>query len=110
MKRFGVINCFEVSKKCTASGCFKAFHARTGAFERYAHEEAELISFVHCNGCGPDALENVMEKARRMKEKGVDVIHLSTCTRSRCPLYEKFMETLAYELEVEGYTHAKKKP
>jgi len=110
MKRIGIINCYEVSKKCTASGCFKAFHARTGSFERYQDEEAEIISFVHCNGCQPDAVENVVEKARRMRDKGVNVIHLSTCVRSRCPMYERFLESLAYEIEVEGFTHAKKKP
>jgi len=110
VKRIGIINCFEVSKKCTGSGCFKAFHARTGSFARYVDEEVEIISFVHCNGCAPDALETVVEKARRMKEKGVDVVHLSTCTRSRCPMYDSFMEALGYETDVEGHTHAKKKP
>ncbi|MBI5443016.1 MAG: CGGC domain-containing protein [Deltaproteobacteria bacterium] len=108
MKNIGIINCFEVSKRCSASGCLKALHARTGSFEQYAGEEVVLLSFAHCNGCGEDAVEQVVARAKRMREVGVEVIHLSTCTRSRCGQYEAFLEALEPMIEVVGYTHAKR--
>jgi len=92
MKRIGIINCLEVSRRCSSSGCLKAALGRTGAFERYAGEEVQVISLVHCNGCGHEAVEQVLTRARRMREVGVEVIHLSTCVKARCPDYEAFLD------------------
>jgi len=108
MRKIGIINCYEVSKKCSSSGCFKALHDRTGSFERYAGEEVQIISFVHCNGCGEETVGQVLARADRMREVGVDVIHLSTCVKSRCPQYEAFLHALSGEFEIVGYSHGKK--
>lgn len=107
MKRIGIINCYEVSKRCSSSGCLKALHARTGSFERY-DEEIQLLSFAHCNGCGEDAVARVVARAARMREVGVDVIHLSTCIQGRCNQYDAFLEALSSLCEVVGHTHARK--
>lgn len=109
MKKIGIINCFEVSTRCTGSGCFKAVNNKTGSFERYEDEDIEMISFIHCNGCSENSLEQVLERAEKMKLRGVDVIHMSTCIKSKCPKYEVFMEELSKNFEVVGYSHGKKK-
>lgn len=109
MKYIGIITCLEVSRKCTGSGCFKALHARSGAFERYGTDDLQVLSFVHCNGCGTESVENVLERARRMTEKGVDIIHLSTCIQAKCPDYNAFLRALSAEYTCEGYTHTKKR-
>ena len=103
-KKIGIINCFEVSKRCSGSGCFKAFNNKGDSFEKHG-SEAELISFVHCNGCSENSVEQVASRAERMKELGVNTIHLSSCIRSKCPYYEEFIEALSKDFEVIGYTH-----
>jgi predicted metal-binding protein len=109
VKNIGIINCHDVSRRCSSSGCLKALHDRTGAFARYTDEELRIVSFVHCNGCGDGAVERVVARARRMREVGVDVIHLSTCVQSRCPEYGAFLAALGGESEVVGATHGKKR-
>ena len=108
MKSIGIINCFDVSQRCSSSGCLKALHDRTGSFARYAEEEIRILSFVHCNGCGEAAVEQVLARAERMRKVGVDVIHLSTCVKSRCSHYDEFLEALSEEFEVVGNSHGKK--
>lgn len=109
MKKVGIINCYEVSTRCSGSGCFKAFNNKTGAFEEYQGEEIELVSFVHCNGCNEASVEEVLTKAKKMKAVGVEYIHLSSCVKAKCPLYDNFMKELSKEHNVVGYTHSKKK-
>lgn len=108
MKKIGIINCFEVSKRCSGSGCFKAFNNKTGSFENY-DSDSELLSFVHCNGCSEDSIEQVIKKANRMHDIGVTTIHLSSCIRSKCPSYNEFVAELSKKFEVENYTHGSKK-
>lgn len=108
MKKIGIINCYEVSKRCSGSGCFKAFNNNTGSFEDYNDEDKELISFVHCNGCGEQSIEEVLLRAKKMKKNGVDCIHLSSCIRSKCPWYDDFIRELSKDFKVVGYTHSKK--
>ena len=109
MKYIGIINCFKSSHKCTGSGCFKAFYNKDAAFEIYTDEEIRMMSFTHCNGCSENSVENVVEIGKKMKGRGVDVIHLSSCVRSKCPHLENFKRALSKELPVVEYTHKKKK-
>ncbi|MFZ5968758.1 MAG: CGGC domain-containing protein [Bacillota bacterium] len=108
MKKIGIINCYNVSKKCSGSGCLKSFNHRTGSFNRYDEEKMELISFVHCNGCSEEAIQQVLERVKRMRAKGVDTVHLSTCIKAKCPWYYDFIDVLADHVDVVGYTHGKK--
>lgn len=107
MKKIGIINCLNVSAKCSSTGCFKAFYQKTGAFDKY-QDNTQLISFVHCNGCSPDSVKQLLARAERMKEKGVEIIHLSTCIKAKCPWYQDFIKELTKKYTVEGYTHGKK--
>lgn len=66
-----------------------------------------MMSFTHCNGCCKDSVENVATIASKMKERGVDVVHLSSCVRSKCPFYDEFLSEISKNIEVVGYTHAK---
>lgn len=103
-KKVGIINCFEVSKRCSGSGCFKAFNNKGASFENY-DTDSQLVSFVHCNGCSEDSVNQVVTRAQKMKEAGVNTIHLSSCVRSRCSYYKEFIEALSKDFEVVGYTH-----
>lgn len=108
MRKIGIINCFEVSKRCSGSGCFKAFNNKTGSFESY-DSDSELLSFVHCNGCSEQSVKQVVERAERMKDIGVTTIHLSSCIRSKCQWYDEFIQELSKNFEVINYTHGSKK-
>lgn len=109
MKYIGIINCFKTSHKCTSSGCFKAFYAKEGSFERYEGEEIQMRSFTHCKGCSSDSVENVVSIAKKMKERGVDVVHLSSCVRSKCPSHQQYIDEISEFMEIEAYSHAKGK-
>lgn len=109
MKNIGIINCYNASQNCTSSGCFKAFYNSNGAFEKYNDMEAQILSFVHCNGCSDNSVQQVLDRAERMVKRGVDVIHLSSCVKSKCPRYEEYLKVLNEKgYTVEGYTHGKK--
>ncbi|WP_027626124.1 CGGC domain-containing protein [Clostridium lundense] len=108
MKKIGIINCLEVSKRCSGSGCFKAFNNKSGSFEKYTEEDSELLSFIQCNGCTDNSVKELLIKAEDLKKLGVTTIHLSSCIRSKCPWYNEFIEELSKDFQVEGYTHEKK--
>lgn len=105
--KIGILVCKEVSDKCSAGGCFKAFNLRKDAFEAY-EGAIELASFTHCSGCDEEAEMLLEHKIQKMKKAGVEVIHLSTCIRGRCHKYEAFAEKLAAHFHVKGYTHGSK--
>lgn len=105
MKKIGIINCYDVSKRCCATGCFKAFNNKTGSFERYKDVDAQIASFTHCNGCDSDPLNTILTKAKKMHKLGVNVFHLSTCIKTKCPFYEDFIRELSKEYDIEIYTH-----
>ncbi|GLC31703.1 CGGC domain-containing protein [Clostridium omnivorum] len=104
MSKIGIINCYNESRTCSSYGCFKAFNNREGSFKNY-DSNSEVMCFVHCNGCSEDSVQQVLEKSRIMKNKGVDTIHLSTCIKLKCPLYNKFIEALGKEIDIVGYSH-----
>ncbi len=90
----------DTSFKCTGSGCLKAFFSKTDAFEGYP-DDAELIAFFHIGG----KLEN---KLKRLKEKNVETIHLSSCLRSKYSEYEELAKRLSLDFNIVGYTHGSK--
>ena len=109
MKKIGIISCLEVSKRCSGSGCINAFDGKRGSFDRYAFKDADIVDFVLCHGCGDDATEGVVREANKLKDKGVETIHLSTCIRSKCNWYQEFINELSTDFEVVDFTHGKKK-
>lgn len=87
----------ETADKCIGKGCLNAFNKRLDAFSKYG-EEAELIAFNHIGG-------DLDHKIKRLKENGVDVVHLSTCMRSKSDQYDSLTIRLSNYFKVVGYTH-----
>lgn len=95
--KIGIIVREETTKRCTGKGCLTAFHNRKDAFSEYP-QNTELWAFTHDGG-------DLAFKLERMKEQGVEVIHLSTCMRSKSAQYVSLMEQLPADFTVVGYTH-----
>ncbi len=88
----------ETSLKCTGKGCLKSFFAKSESFARYIGSEPELIGFFHSDG-------ELEYKLQKMKEAGVEVIHVSTCMRAKYAGYAELIEKLSEDFDVVGYTH-----
>ncbi len=88
----------ETSHKCTGKGCLKSFNNRSESFERYKNCEIELTGFFHSGG-------DLTYKLQKMKEAGVDIIHVSTCMRAKYEDYETLVEQIGKDFDVIGYTH-----
>ncbi len=72
--RVGIIIC-DRYRTCAGGKCFRAFHNREGAFERYKGKDVELVGFATCSGC-PGG--NIEYAPGEMKKNGATVIHLAT--------------------------------
>lgn len=88
----------ETAERCTGKGCLRSFFARTESFHRYQGVDVELIGFFHSGG-------DLEHKLQRMKKAGVQVIHVSTCTRGKDPNYHDLVARIAQDFDVIGYTH-----
>ena len=88
----------ETTVKCTGKGCLRCFFAKTEGFARYHDMDIELIGFFHSGG-------DLEYKLTKMKEAGVQVIHVSTCMRGKYEGYEELVEKIAKDFDVIGYTH-----
>lgn len=89
----------ETLDKCTGKGCLHAFFERLDAFAGYP-EDAQLISFTQDGG-------DLEKKIAKLKEVGVDVVHLSSCIRGKSDDYERLAKRLSQDFAVVGYTHGK---
>lgn len=98
VKKIAILLREETARKCTGKGCLKSFFAQTEGFARYREMEVQLIGFFHSGG-------DLDYKLKKMKEAGVDVIHVSTCMRGKYPGYAQLVETIAEDFDVIGYTH-----
>lgn len=105
MKRIGIYVCGDVSKRCTANGCMRAFNDNIDSFENYDKSSYKLVSFNNCNGCDEEAMVSLLLKIEKFKKANVDTIHLSSCIRSRCNHYQEFVDELSKNFDVIGYTH-----
>lgn len=90
----------ETADRCIGKGCLDAFYQRKDAFEAY-DSDTELIAFTHHGG-------DLEHKLERLKENGVDTVHLSTCMRAKCDEYETLAYELSKDFNVIGYTHGPK--
>ncbi len=105
MKRIGIYVCGNVSKRCTANGCLRAFNEKGDSFSVYDESMYKLVSFNNCNGCEEDPMESLVHKIEKFKMANADTIHLASCIRGRCEHYEKFVDELSKDFDVIGYTH-----
>ncbi len=105
MKKIGIYVCGNVSKKCTANGCMRAFNKNQDSFTIYDESDYKLAAFNNCSGCDESPMENLLTKIEKFKKADVDTIHLSSCIRSKCEYYQDFVEELSKDFDVIGYTH-----
>ena len=89
----------ETLDKCTGKGCLHAFFQRIDAFAPY-DEQTQLVGFTQDGG-------DLEKKIAKLKELGVDVVHLSSCIRGKSDDYEELAKRLAQDFAVVGYTHGK---
>ena len=87
----------ETMQKCTGKGCLNAFFQKKDAFAKY-EDEIELVAFSHADG-------DIDHKIETLIKNGVNVVHLSSCMRSKAANYEALAEQLSQNFDVVGYTH-----
>lgn len=88
----------ETALRCTGKGCLNAFFGKKEGFEIYADRDVELCGFFHSGG----ELDYKLEK---MKDAGVQVIHVSTCMRGKHPGYAELVRKISADFDVIGYSH-----
>lgn len=74
MTKIGLIRCEKNESRCPLTGCINTLTTRTQGFAMY--DDTQLVGFFTCHCPG----DNIVEKAKILKSKGAEAIHLSTCT------------------------------
>ncbi len=74
MAAIGLIRCAKNENRCPLTGCLKSLENRVQGFA--SHENTELVGVFTCHCPGDD----VIDKAKILKSKGADTIHICTCT------------------------------
>jgi predicted metal-binding protein len=90
--KIGIIRCDARSADCAGWNCFKAIENKTGEFSRY--DKIELVGFDTCGGCSQGKADKIVKKAKRLKEKGAEAIHLCNYLVNRCPSKEVYIKAL----------------
>jgi predicted metal-binding protein len=88
----------ETTLRCTGQGCLRSFFARSESFAGYRGTDVELTGFFHSGG-------DLDYKLSKMKEAGVQVIHVSTCMRGKYHGYKELVEKIGKDFDVIGYSH-----
>jgi predicted metal-binding protein len=112
MTKIGIIRCQELAlsgdRRCAGWNCFPAIRDKSGYLAEY--DTIELVGFDTCGGCpGGNRYNKIIERGKKLKEKGAEVIHLGTCLVGSCPNKNKFKEVLEKEtgLVVKEKTHTR---
>ncbi|WP_419655857.1 conserved uncharacterized protein, CGGC domain [Desulfosarcina variabilis str. Montpellier] len=74
MAAIGLIRCEKNENRCPLTGCLKSLENRVQGFS--GHEQTELVGVFTCHCPGDD----LIDKAKILKSKGADTIHICTCT------------------------------
>ncbi|SUP44621.1 CGGC domain-containing protein [Veillonella criceti] len=98
MKKIAILVNEDTMQRCSCGGCLGAFMGKRDSFARYEGEELELVGFTHSGG-------DLAKKLATLRKKGVDIVHISTCTKSKNPEYEAIADACAEYFDVVGYTH-----
>ena len=104
MTKIAIIRCDEKAKTCPGTSCFKVIREKAAAFEKYG-DEIEIVGFDTCGGCGLGKTDKIMTKVETLKQRGAEVIHISTCIKGMCPYYTLFMDEVEKRSKVDGNTH-----
>ena len=71
--------CGKTSGRCSTVGCFKAYNNKDKHFTAYKDIETELLSLFSCNMCFEDGEEKLTRIANKLKDNGVEKLHLGVC-------------------------------
>lgn len=71
--------CGKTSGKCSSMGCFRAYNNKEKHFTAYKDMETELLTLFSCNLCFEDGEEKLRKISQRLKDNGVDKLHLGSC-------------------------------
>lgn len=104
MTKIAIIRCNEKSQTCPGTLCFKAIREKSGGFEKY-DDEIEIIGLDTCGGCGQGKPDKILKKVEALKQRGAEVIHLSTCMKGGCPSYNTYLEEVKKHTKADGNTH-----
>ncbi len=96
--KIGIIRCQENSANCAGWNCFPAIANKSGEFSRY--ETIEIVGFDTCGGCGHGKADKIVKQARRLKEKGAEVIHLGNCLAADCPSKDIYIKALRQRVKI----------
>jgi predicted metal-binding protein len=99
LQKIAIIVRSETLDKCTGKGCLKAFFQRLDSFSHY-DQDCQLIGFTQETG-------DLEKKINKLKESGVNTVHLSSCLRGKSADYEALAQRLSEDFAVIGYTHGK---
>jgi predicted metal-binding protein len=113
MTKIGIIRCQELAtapgpRRCAGWNCFPTIRDKKKYMDVY--DTIELVGFDTCGGCpGGTRFNKIIERGQKLKEKGAEVIHLSTCMVLFCPNKDKFAEVLKKEtgLPIKEKTHTR---
>ena len=112
MKHIAMLNCLNANKYCTGAACFQAFHNKGAFFKEYEDQEICLDAFMRCNGCGIDPKTDVgmLEKIERLKNIGIQIVHIGKCTKQtngkECPTITAIAELMKQQgIEIVRGTH-----
>ena len=101
-RRIAVMVCKKSAESCTGAACFWAFDTKYKSFAQYADSglPVKLWGFFHCNGCESDWDTDVkmQKKLNRLREEGVEKVHLGVCMCRYCPNLER----ICGQLEARG--------
>ena len=98
MTKVGIIRCQEQSNNCAGWSCFPALRERSGASPPTT--AIELVGFDTCGGCGRNKADKIVAKAKRLKEKGAEVIHLGSCIVGSCPTKELYVNSIRDQVQI----------
>ena len=96
--KIGIIRCQEHSDACAGYHCFPAMQEKSGKFESY--DTIELVGFDTCGGCGRNKADKIIDRAKRLRDRGAEVIHLGNCIVGACPSKDMYIEALKTELDM----------
>ena len=110
MKKVGIIRCQQTEDMCPGSNCFKTAKENMGAFQELG--TVEIVSFVSCGGCPG---KRAVPRAKRMAERGAEIIALASCITKGtpigfpCPFAKKMKnaieEKIGETIQVLSYSH-----
>lgn len=85
MINIGILTCNKSNQVCTGASCLAAFNGKKKSFQVYKEELVQLVAFMDCNGCecDYDTDKGYREKLMRLKQIGVEVMHVGICTQNR---------------------------